>query len=84
MISLKIGLKIMNSLSLPKEIYNVDIIYQACLDFERISKISINSYEFDKNYTLVFSNCKYSIKETIAEFENYLINLQVKSKNGLD
>ena len=72
----------MNELKIPKEIYNRTILKEACYDYSNIADIKL---EENENYCfLTFLNCKYSVGVTIEEFENYVIDLQVKHINDMD
>lgn len=62
-----------NELHLIKEIYSKNAIYRAIEDYQSISKIDMNE---NKNYYVCsFTFCQYDIKETMKEFENYIIDL---------
>ena len=62
-----------NELYLIKEIYSKNAIYRAIEDYQTISKIDIN--ENDNYYICFFTLCRYDLKETMKEFENYIIDL---------
>lgn len=63
----------MNELKLSKDIFEVNAIENAILQYKDICIISKN--ENSDYYTLIFSDCVYSVEETINEFENYVIDL---------
>lgn len=62
-----------NSLSLSKSIYYKKAIIKAVLDYKHLCKIKI--IETDNYFICNFSNCKYDIKKTMLEFENYIIDI---------
>lgn len=64
---------VMNKLRLNKNIYDQSYIQLAIHAFEDLCTIIFKDEE--KYYTCLFNDCKYDIKETKKEFENYLIDL---------
>lgn len=71
----------MNKRTLAKEIYEMTAIRRTIREFSALADISV--CESREHYTCTFANCKYSITQTMQEFENYLIDLcyQMKYKN---
>lgn len=63
----------MNKLSLSKELYSETLVRQSVEAFAQIADINI--IISSKYYICDFLNSKYSLNETIKEFENYLIDL---------
>lgn len=70
---LKTGLNNM-VLKLPKDIYTLKNINCSRAEFAYCSLIEVS--ESDDYFYCSFSNCKFSVNQTLKEFENYLIALE--------
>lgn len=68
----------MNNLELSKDVYEKSAIDRAVFDFSDLSEIFV--HEKCDYYECSFADCKYSITQTIKEFENYLIDLSYQTK----
>lgn len=66
-------MKMKNELTLARELYDIHSIREACEAFASLADICVEQNE--RYVTLAFGSCRYSVEETIAEFENYLIGL---------
>lgn len=64
----------MNRLELNKEIYSVKKIEEVRKIYEEYAVIRI-IHEKTKT-VIIFDDCKYDEKQTMKEFENYLIGLE--------
>ena len=62
-----------SELNLCREFYNKGIIEKAIKEFESLAEI----YLYDNGAALIctFTKCKYGLRETQMEFENYIIDL---------
>lgn len=61
------------TLKLCKEVYSQNVVLQSKDAFSGLAKITISS---DGGYWICcFTNCKVDALQTIAEFENYAIDL---------
>lgn len=63
----------MSNLNLSKDIYNKLMIDKSIVAFSELASIAV--FENEKYYICLFTNCRYDIKKTKKEFENYLIDL---------
>lgn len=63
----------MGKLKLSVQIYTADNIKKAISDYSAIAEIKLSKSK--EYYICEFTACKYDEKETIMEFENYLIDL---------
>lgn len=68
----------MSDLKLALELYDMQTVSEACSAFCALTSIQLERYE--NHVRLLFTDCKYPIAITIAEFENYLIGLTCKKK----
>ena len=64
----------MNTLELNKAVYSKDRIKQTILAYEPL--VNIDMQEKSAYWVLSFTDCRYSVENTIREFENYLICLE--------
>lgn len=69
----------MNKLMLSKELYNSTAIIKTVSAFSELVNISVT--ENNKYYICYFNNSRYGTKQTISEFENYLIDLCNRMEN---
>lgn len=65
-------------LYLTKELFEEGKIWQALEDYRALADIHIEIG--NDNYICIFKDCKYDVKRTIMEFENYLIDLSNSGK----
>lgn len=73
MIFYRIGLKNMSDLKLNKEIFDIHMIKKAIIAYRNLADISVKDTE--DYYEVAFIRCKYGKEKTVAEFENYVIDL---------
>lgn len=64
----------MNKLILRKEIYGDNSLKEAIKAYKKITKIKVKDEK--EYYVLKFYFCKYDLKRTMMEFENYLIGIE--------
>lgn len=62
-----------NKLKLNAGIFSLSVIEQAVFDYKNICDIILTQNQ--KYYVCEFLNCKFTLKTTICEFENYIIDL---------
>lgn len=62
----------MMTLRLNKELYEKDSLQDAVDAFQELAKIEVR--EQDSYWIVCFRQCRYEEKQTVAEFENYLID----------
>lgn len=67
----EIGLKM--TIKLNKEIYSLEHIRHAIMDFSALSTVVLS--EEEKYYVCVFSECRYEEQLTAKEFINYITDL---------
>lgn len=65
-----------NRLCLNKEIYCIDNIKQAIVDYQKIASIDV--CEDEKHFYCDFKETLYDVDLTINEFENYVIGSMFK------
>lgn len=63
----------MMTLKLCKEIYSLNVVLQSKDAFSGLAEITISTG--CDYWTCCFTNCKVDASQTIAEFENYAIDL---------
>lgn len=63
----------MSDLRLSKEIFDIRMIKKAISAYRSLADITEDGSE--DYYEIVFAQCKYGREKTIAEFENYVIDL---------
>ena len=68
----------MNKLFLSKEIYSKKMVQATIVAFSELAEIEC--YEEKGYYVCAFEKVVYQLEETIKEFENYLIDLSVKTR----
>lgn len=62
----------MNSLELHTELYSYDALMAAVKAFSAICRIQIEPK--NAHFVCTFTDCLYDTKETMKEFENYVID----------
>ena len=65
----------MSELKIKKELYNVDVLTQACNDYAGIAAIQWE--DLGIGYRVKFADCRYPVGVTIGEFENYLYSVDM-------
>lgn len=68
----------MNKLFLSIEIYSREMVQATIVAFSELAEIEC--YEEKGYYVCAFEKVVYQLEETIKEFENYLIDLSVKTR----
>lgn len=68
----------MNKLFLSIEIYSREMVQATMVAFSELAEIEC--YEENGYYVCTFEKVVYQLEETIKEFENYLIDLSVKTR----
>lgn len=63
----------MNKLMLSKHLYNSATVMKTVSVFSNLADISVSENEF--YHICCFDNSRYETEQTMAEFENYLIDL---------
>lgn len=66
-------MKRMSDLNLHTDLFGYDDLISASNAFASICRIQIT--RVNHYYTCTFTDCIYDVKETIYEFENYVIDL---------
>ena len=66
---------------LKKELYNADLLMQACRDYTGIAVVRCE--DIGLSYRICFDDCRYPVSVVIDEFENYLIDLHGKYHDNL-
>ena len=64
----------MSDLKLKKSIYSSENVQTAIRAYHALTKIILS--ESDQDWELMFLDCKVDKNRTMAEFENYLIELE--------
>ena len=68
----------MSNLKLNKEVFDMQAVNKAKCDYKQLAKIQV---EETKEYIdIEFIECKYGERRTMAEFENYVI--EIMNVNG--
>lgn len=62
----------MMTLRLNKELYEKDSLQDAVNAYRELAKIEVQEQDF--YWIIQFGQCRYEEKQTVAEFENYLID----------
>lgn len=62
----------MMTLRLNKELYEKDSLQDAMNAYRELAKIEVQEQDF--YWIIQFWQCRYEEKQTVAEFENYLID----------
>jgi hypothetical protein len=69
----------MNKLTLDGELYSSTLTARAIENYRQLAKISIKEVNEAKTcFVLVFEECHFPVGQTILEFENHLIELNIK------
>lgn len=63
----------MNRLNISKIIFDENKVLTAIKEYSQL--VEIVKFEDTEYYILEFNNCKYDVELTMAEYENYLIDL---------
>ena len=68
----------MNKLFLSMEIYSREMVQATIVAFSELAEIEY--YDEKGYYVCAFKKVVYQLEETIKEFENYLIDLSIKTR----